>query len=221
MQRMISIPLQSTSTINIHVPLGDVIAQQQQQQQQQNGYPGNHTHQNGYPGHHTQQNGYAGSRHHVTRMSVTSNGSSVVSVSPPSTPRHHQLSRSSSRNSPPASPDKHLQHLQQHVNGIVIKDETFETDSAVGSSQDDSRSVHSTSSERGSETSSASAGADVRNNNSATAGGDGDDESGHCAVALFVDKRLAVLVKVGGAYSFIVTNTSSVQIIAMTAPLKY
>ena len=106
-----------------------------------------------------------------------------------------------------------MQHLQQHVNGIDIKDETFETDSAVGSSQDDSRSVHSTSSERGSETSSASAGADVRNNNSAAAGA-GDDDSGHCAVALFVDKRLAVLVKVSSrstsTYSVIAADASSV-----------
>ena len=179
MQRVISIPIQSTSTINIHVPIGDVISRQQQQQQQQ---------QHAYDRKPSLENGCAGAgadrQHHVTRMSITSNGSSIVSVSPSTTPHH---SRSSSIVSPPATPLS-----PKYVNGVMTREETFDADSAVGSSHDDSRSIHSTGSAGGepgsAETSSHGASTDSHNNN--------DDDIGHCAVALFVDKHMAVLVKV-------------------------
>lgn len=91
---------------------------------------------------------------------------------------------------------------------MMMASEAFETDSAMGSSHDDSRSIHSTSSNGGerdvgfnSETSSVGMGADVENNNN-----DREmQDSGHCAVAVFSDQRLAVLIKVSIA---IVTSHS-------------
>ena len=183
MQRVISIPIQSTSTINIHVPI--------QRQTSQSSLPSGNTSP-------VTSKDIEAAGAHVTRMSITSTGSgSVINVSPPtSSPINLALSRSSSRSTPPTTPSKSLPSpgfppvvgAGRHVNGFTLRgNEAFETDSAVGSSQDDTRSLQSSSS-NGDVTA-----ADVNNQ----LRHDVDNNNyGHCVVALYFEREVAVLIKV-------------------------
>ena len=151
----------STSTINIHLPLSGSISAQ------------SGPHQISIPlqmsPHQTSLNNNSRSHH-----DLGSQRSSSTSTTP-------SRSASSSRSSPPSTP------LKTQVS-LKLADEAFETDSAMGSSQEDSRSIQSFNSE----TSSMGIGVDNE-----------EKQVGHSVAAIYMDREVALMIKVGESLALI------------------